>query len=350
MPLTLIRADVTEVKASAVVCPANPHPVIGGGTEAEIYRKAGKEKLLAARKRIGDIEAGTVRTAPAFALRTNYIFFTVGPVWQDGKHNEAAILKSCYLSCLQEAVKRNCESIVFPLLASGINGFPKDLALMSARETITRFLQDHDLNVILAVFDKESFRLSEETEKEVQSYIDDHYAEYQLEQTSRRRRREYANSPMPSAMYREDADEAMPVPKARPSVSFKISAAKQEAAPEPLFRVRGETFTDMLLRMIDEKGVKDSEVYKKANIDRKLFSKIRSNPDYHPKKNTVIAFCLSLNLPIRDARELLRSAGYAFSPASLSDLIIEYCLENEIYDVFEVNEILFKYDLPVLGG
>ena len=357
MPLTLIRADVTEVEASAVVCPANPNPVCGGGTEAAIYRKAGMNKLLAARERIGKIPAGSLRVAPGFGLKAKYVFFTVGPVWQDGRHQEAAILKSCYLSCLQEAVRLRCESIVFPLLASGINGFPKDLALLTARQTISSFLENNELNVILGVYDKEAFRISSEIEKDITSYIDDHYVLSHLEPGEERRRRYYnekrasEQSNLISGSVFDEEDVPMPLPSYSIKKPEAVSAPSDNAPiPSELFRTRGETFADMLFRMIDERDLKDSEVYKKANIDRKLFSKIRSNPDYHPKKNTVIAFCLSLHLDIGDARELLRSAGYAFSPANISDIIIEYCMEKGIYDVWEVNDILFRYDLPVLGG
>ena len=347
MPLTIIRNDIARVTADVIVCSANPEPECGGGGEASIYRRAGYDKLLQARKEIGFIATGDVQVTDAFDLDAKYIFHTVSPVWTDGMHHETDILAGCYRKCLEKAVSLQCESIAFPLLASGSFSFPKDLALLAARQTISDFLNEQDLDVYLVVFDKSAFRISQKIENDIRSFIDDSYAEmYAAESVNlprsadAPRRRKSRGSSLGSifrpsehkkeAYYAEDS--SLPV-----SLQERMSA-------------RAETFSEMLLRLIDERGLRDSDVYRKANIDRKLFSKIRSNPSYHPKKNTVIAFALALKLSIYETKELMRSAGYAFSPSSKSDIIIQYCMERGIYNVYEVNDILFNFDQPVLGN
>lgn len=345
MPLTIIRDDISRVSADVIVCSANPVPECGGSGEAAIYQRAGYDKLLQARQKIGVIETGDVQITEAFSLDAKYIFHTVSPVWTDGLHHEAEILGNCYRKCLKTAVFMHCESIAFPLLSSGSFGFPKDLALLTARQAVTDFLSEHDIDVILVVFDKTSFHISRVVERDVQSYINDRYAEEYG----------YGRNAMPAAKgsssrRRGRRPEALSI--FRPS--YDISDAAEEAASysvslQERISVHAETFSEMLLRLIDEREMKDSDVYKKANIDRKLFSKIRSNPSYHPKKYTVVAFALALELSFYETKELMRSAGYAFSPSSKADIIIQYCMERGIYNVYEVNEILFSFDQPLLG-
>ncbi|MCR5795730.1 MAG: macro domain-containing protein [Solobacterium sp.] len=348
MPLTIIRNDIARVPADVIVCSANPEPECGGSGEEAIYRRAGYEKLLQARKKIGFIKTGDVQVTDAYGLDAKYIFHTVSPVWTDGGHHEAEILAGCYRKCLEKAVSLHCESIAFPLLASGTFRFPKDLALLTARQTISDFLNEQDLDVLLVVFDKSAFRISQKIESDIRSFIDDSYAEMystaesvSLPKSADAPRRRKNRGFSPGSIFRPSAHkQEIPFEEA---VSYPISLQERMAA-------QAETFSDMLLRLIDERELRDSDVYRKANIDRKLFSKIRSNPSYHPKKNTVIAFALALELSFHDTKELMRSAGYAFSPSSKADIIIQYCMERGIYNVYEVNEILFKFDQPLLGN
>lgn len=335
MPLNIIRNTITAVKADAIVNSANPDPVAGGGAEGHIYAAAGYEKLLKARQKIGKINEGETAVTPAFALSAKYIIHTVSPVWIDGKHNEAERLRSCYRNALRKAEELKCTSIAFPLLATGRYSFPKEMALLLAREEITSFLKTVDMDVILAVYDPESFRIASKLQEDIRSYIDEHsyvspplsYMKLPPQGTEKRRRR---REPSVGAVMNEAiADEG---------ISLK-----------DIMDHTAETFSEMLLRMIDERELKDTDVYKKANVDRKLFSKIRSNASYHPKKNTVLAFALALKLSLDETKDLLERAGYALSPSSRADLIIQYCIEHKMYDIYEVNEVLFQFEQPGLG-
>lgn len=124
---------------------------------------------------------------------------------------------------------------------------------------------------------------------------------------------------------------------------------KRRASLEDVVNRLGESFQARLLRMIDERGMSDPEVYKRANVDRKLFSKIRCSEDYIPKKKTIVALAIALRLNLDDTKDLLASAGLALTNNSKADLIVSFCIENEIYDIFEVNALLSEFHQPILG-
>ena len=410
MPFQIIRNTITKVRADAIVNTANPEPIYADGTDRAVYEAAGADALLAARKEIGRIAVGKAAVTPAFALPAKYIIHTVGPVWEGGHAGEFEALASCYRESLTLAEQLGCRSIAFPLIATGVYGFPKDRALEIALTEIRTFLaaecpgedegnagSAREMAVTLVVFDRASFDLSAGLVEDVRQFIDDREAAWRREQ-------EFAgidSIPLMGQMYPEEPCFMAPPPpapsrsmpgnapggagaalfgEARESASrepvsrkpkrplmdrlagkFQRKADLEEEtlpAPEPIRAARslddlmsniGETFQECLLRLIDEKGMTDPEVYKRANIDRKLFSKIRCRADYQPTKRTACAFAVALRLNMDEAIDLLAKAGLAFSPASRFDLILEYCIQHHIYDIFEVNALLFDYDQPLLG-
>ena len=420
MPFHIIRNDITKVRADAIVNTANPEPVYAAGTDAAVYRAAGAGPLLAERRKIGRIRPGEVAVTSAFRLRAKYLIHTVGPVWQDGSHGEYDQLASCYRKSLLIARQLGCSSIAFPLISTGVYGFPKDRALDIALREISDFLEDAEMDVILVVFDRKAFDLSSALTAEISQYIDENYvrsqsaAEYtwtdsdeemlyglssgqsgvgrnapSRREESRRResflqkagRRSESGMPRPmaphylmdeSAPYSpglENSIDSSPVSHASaltdtilpsPEPSSPAMASKDITSPDKAARPRrslqdlmsqtGENFQECLLRMIDERGLTDAQVYKRANIDRKLFSKIRCKADYTPSRKTAISLAVALELNLDEMTDLLRKAGIALSPGSKFDLIIRYCVENRIYDTIRINAILFDYDQPLLGA
>ena len=356
MPFQIIRNDITKVKADAIVNTANPRPCVGSGTDRAVYAAAGESKLLEARKKIGDIAPGQARHTDAFDLEANYIIHTVGPAWVDGAHGEREILRSCYANTLSLATELKCESIAFPLIASGVYGFPKDEALNIALSEIGKFLLTHEMKVILVVFDRKALQLSEEIVGGIEAYIDDHDAELlhkaeygagrgrrNTSYLQERRERMYHVSMLP-----EGEEAAAPIPDA---VQLP-TAALPELAGKSLDEVlggKGETFQQRLLKLIDQSGMTDVMVYKKANIDRKVFSRIRCKADYKPKKKTALAFAIALELDLPTTLDLLSRAELTFSPSSQFDLIVSYFITHKNYNIFEINATLFKYDQPILG-
>ena len=369
MPFRIIRNDITRVRADAIVNTANPEPRYASGTDAAIYRAAGADDLLAKRKKIGRIAPGEAAVTPAFQLPAKYIIHTVGPAWIDGKHGEYAILRSCYRKSLLLAEQLGCESIAFPLIATGVYVFPKDQALEIALSVIREFLEDADLDVTLVVFGRGSYQIAAGLTERVEEYIDENYvseqmaAEYgaPLQSLSdiRRRRRLWereqvcGSALMPSAPSHALMDETVAEKEEVPRPAAKAAAASprkpKKASLEDVVNNLGETFQTRLLRMIDERGMSDPEVYKRANVDRKLFSKIRCNEDYIPKKKTIVALAIALRLNMDDTKDLLASAGLMLTNNSKADVIVSFCIENGIYDIFEVNALLFKFNQPILG-
>ena len=324
MPFQIIRNDITKVTADVIVNTANPHPVIGNGTDSAIYKAAGEAELLAERKKIGDIAPGQAVETPAFHLNAKYIIHTVGPEWVDGNHGERETLRSCYDNSLRLASELKAESIAFPLIATGVYGFPKDEALDIATDAIGKFLLTHEMNVILVVFNRDAFVLSKELIGEIDQYIDEHGVALAEE-------REYAG--MSESRRRRMIEQ-------RPAV--------KEISLDDMIENAGETFRQKLFDLIEEKGMDDVTVYKGANVDRKVFSTIRRKKDYKPKKQTAIALGLALNLDMSEMEDLLARAGYALSPSDKSDLIIQFCIHKGIYNVMKVEEILFDYKEPTL--
>ena len=354
MPFQIIRNDITKVKADAIVNTANPKPRIGRGTDSAIYAAAGEEQLLAARKKIGDIAPGQAASTDAFALSAKYIIHTVGPAWIDGNHGEKDVLRSCYEESLNLAAELKCKSIAFPMIATGVYGFPKDEALNIALSTIGKFLLTHEMKVILVVFDRKALELSEKLVGGIEQYIDEHAAdllrkaEYGGEYTSDIRRRRLAQLERVEELYdlkESDADEVADEATS-PIIGLPDVAGK---SLDDILGGVGATFQQRLFQLIDERGLDDVTVYKKANIDRKVFSRIRCKADYKPKKKTAVAFAIALELDLPTTLDLLSRAGMAFSPSDGFDLIVSYFITNKNYDIYEINAALFKYGQPVLG-
>jgi O-acetyl-ADP-ribose deacetylase (regulator of RNase III) len=341
MPFTIVRQDITNMQVDAIVNAANTQLAMGGGVCGAIFRAAGASELQEACDKLAPIQTGDAVITPGFRLPARYIIHTAGPVYRDGKSGEAEQLRASYLNSLKRAVENQCESIAFPLISSGIYGYPKGEALQVASSAIQDFLSDHDLEVYLAVFDKASFVISEKLLGEVTQYIDEHYVEAHREK--RRKLLDVESRLVREAVYSE-------YDGAKPSPVFKQSHAAPIKSLDDLIGNLDEPFSTTLLRLIDAKGKTDVEVYKRANIDRKLFSKIRSGKGYMPSKRTAIALAVALELTLDETQDLLKRAGYALSHSQMFDVIVEYFIINGKYDIYEINQVLFGYDLPCWEG
>ena len=331
MPLQIVRNDITKMRVDAIVNAANETLLGGSGVDGAIHQAAGPE-LLAECRTLHGCKTGQAKITKGYHLPAKFVIHTVGPVWEGGSYGERELLVSAYRSSLELALEHRCETVAFPLISSGVFGYPKDQALKVAVDTIGDFLLQHDMTVYLVIFDKAAYTIGGKLFSDIAAYIDDRYAEEHTdsdEEQLRRRFRVLASAPMPEA-------EAAP-------------AAAPSSLNEAL-EMLDESFSQMLLRKIDEAGLTDAECYKRANVDRRLFSKIRSDIHYKPSKPTAMAFAVALELPLDEAREMLQKAGFAFSHASKFDIIVEYFIAHRNYNIFEINEALFAFDQSLLGG
>lgn len=350
MPLNIVRNDITKVKADAIVNSANRKPVCGGGTEYQIYEAAGHEDLLKARKQVGPLDVAEVAVTPAFALDAKYIIHTVGPKWNDGKSGEMLALAGCYRNALEKAKELGCESIAFPLISSGVFRFPKDYAVRIATQAIGEFLQTNEMLVTLVVFDRKAFEVSEDLYSDIRAFIDDNYVQDKYGDVRRYARRRWQGRNILDEE-RYDAFEKWgdEVPDGEPLYCAMKLAEKSSASLDDILAKPGETFCDKLFNLIHEKNLDDVEVYKKANLDRKHFSKIRSNVKYKPTKKTALALAIALHLNMDETVDLLARAELALSPSNRGDLVVSYFIERGKYDIWEINNMLFKFGLPTLG-
>lgn len=334
MPLQIVRNDITKMKVDAIVNAANRSLLGGGGVDGCIHRAAGPE-LLAECKTLGSCETGNAKITKGYRLPCKYVIHAVGPRWRDGKHGEREKLVSCYRTSLALAKEHGCETVAFPLISSGIYGYPKDQALKVAIDTISDFLLENDMTVYIVIFDRKAYQIGEKLFSDIAAYIDDNYVDAHTDTRSERLRRMQMLSDEP-----EEASFGAPLAP---------MAASAKTLDDALSQI-DESFSEMLLRKIDEKGMTDAQCYKKANIDRKLFSKIRSDRLYKPSKPTALAFAIALELPLDETKEMLMKAGFALSHSNKFDIIIEYFIEHGNYNVFEINEALFAFDQSLLGA
>lgn len=342
MPFTIVRQDITKMKVDAIVNAANTELQMGGGVCGAIFKAAGAAQLQAACDKLAPIKTGEAVITPGFNLPAKFIIHAAGPVYQAwNKEKNEQELRAAYANSLKRAVENNCESIAFPLISSGIYGYPKDEALRVATSAIQDFLSDHDIDVTLVVFDKSAFIISRELLGEVESYIDEHYIE--AGKVSRRQLLEVEREAL--------SKKSLTVSEYEEPIIVETDAPSFLRAPlDDLVGNLDEPFSGTLLRLIDAKGMTDVEVYKRANLDRKLFSKIRSNKGYMPSKRTAIALAVALELSLDETEDLLKRAGYALSHAVKFDVIVEYFIINGKYDILEINQVLFEHDQPLLGG
>ncbi len=344
MPLQIIRQDITKIPCDAIVNPTSETLTPTGGVDLAVHKAAGR-KLLEAVRSIGSVNTGEAVITPGFGLGARFVIHTAGPVWQGGDHGEEVLLEACYKNSLNLAKENSCESVAVPLISSGEYGFPKDRVLRVALGAIGDFLFDNDMLVCLVVFDRTSYSLGERLFGDVESFIDENYVNMPFIDRARSavspsRREKLSSPPMPMA-----ARACAPI-KEEPQDQGCVYDSKPLDIDD--FIKLDEGFAVKLLRLIDLKGMDDVECYKKANVSKQTWYKIMNDKHYKPNKKTAISFAVALGLSLKETQDLLESVGFVLSHSSLFDVIIMYCLSNGIYDVCEIDSILFSYDQETL--
>ena len=349
MPFKIIRDDITKVKADAIVNPANPEPVIGGGVESAIYEAAGKEKLLEARKELGRLQPGKVGVTEAFNLAAKYIIHVSGLYWKGGNSFEARCLKECYEKALKAVLDKGCKSIAFPLLGTGTYGFPKDIGLDIAVSTFTEFLEEYEMDITLVVFGNDAVNVSGKLVDEVRSFVDDKYVKEALE-AEYKKDRNIERYALPNERFhlllKEETYDVLDNACTKDTLSAK-QPGSLEAALKNIYK---ESFEKHLQQLINKKGLKNSEVYAAANISKQYFSKLLKG-QVKPSKDKMLALAVGLRLNMDEVADFLRIAGYALSPISQTDTVVEYFIRKQEYNVLKINIVLFDYGLePLTNG
>lgn len=349
MPFKIIRDDITKVKADAIVNPANPEPVIGGGVESAIYEAAGKEKLLEARKELGRLQPGKVGVTEAFNLAAKYIIHVSGLYWKGGNSFEARCLKECYEKALKAVLDKGCKSIAFPLLGTGTYGFPKDIGLDIAVSTFTEFLEEYEMDITLVVFGNDAVNVSGKLVDEVRSFVDDKYVKEALE-AEYKKDRNIERYALPNERFhlllKEETYDVLDNACTKDTLSAK-QPGSLEAALKNIYK---ESFEKHLQQLINKKGLRNSEVYAAANISKQYFSKLLKG-QVKPSKDKMLALAVGLRLNMDEVADFLRIAGYALSPISQTDTVVEYFIRKQEYNVLKINIVLFDYGLePLTNG
>ena len=343
MPLKIIRQDITKIKCDAIVNPTNEDLYPGGGVDLAIHNAAGEE-LLQACQALGGLRIGQAKVTPAFDLSARFVIHTAGPLWQGGENGERELLESCYKESLALAKDNGCESVAFPLISSGLYGYPKDRVLRVAMDVIGEFLFENEMTVYLVVFDKTSYAISEKLFSDVTSFIDDFYTEVSLplfDSIRENRRYDEYRARRATKSKRSDAND----------FDEEFCELIAPVSLDDMLSSMDKGFAETLFYYIDQKGIGDVECYKRANVDKKTFSKIKCNKDYRPSKITVLSFAIALRLDLEETRHLLNTVGFSLSRSSKFDVIIEYFITTGNYrDIYDVNETLYQFDQSMLGA
>ena len=358
MPFRIIRNDITKVKADAIVNPANPEVCIGGGVESAIYKAAGKGILLDARKELGLLQPGEVGVTKAFNLDAKYIVHVSGPWWKGGNKGEIKCLRDCYEKALTTAKNYGCESIVFPLLATGTYGFPKEVGIQIAVDAFTKFLEEYEMEITLVVFESEAVSISGKLVEEVRSFIDDRLVEEALvaeysENRACPRNRRFGVNTASFVPVKEDAEETERLyTQNRPHLAEEKPLAAclpKTSLEDALKNIYTDSFEKHLQKLINKKGLKNSEVYAAANISKQYFSKLLKG-QVKPSKEKMLALAVGLRLNMDETVDFLRIAGYALSPISQTDTVVEYFIRKQEYNVLKIDIVLFDYGLEPLSN
>lgn len=339
MPIQIIRNDITVMEVDAIVNAANSTLLGGGGVDGAIHKAAGGE-LLKKCLTLGGCKTGNAKITPGYRLPAKYIIHTVGPVWHGGDKNESEKLASCYRSSLELANENGCKTVAFPLISAGAYGYPKAQALKIALDTVSAYLLTHDMTVYIVLFDKELTLIGDKLYSNIKKYIDDVYVDLHINDQSVLLPEEVQSTKLlfqsaEQCIQQNDICETVVQPPSKSKLEDRLS-------------IIDESFSQMLLRKIDEKGMTDAECYKKANVDRRHFSKIKNQPSYKAGKTTVLAFCFALELSLEETKEMLLKSGYALSHSDKFDIIVEYFIMSKNYNLFAVNEALFEFDQQLI--
>ena len=358
MPLRIIRNDITKVKADAIVNTANPEVAIGGGVETAIYSAAGKEKLLDARKKIGILQPGEVGVTEAFDLEAKYIIHVSSPRWKGGNKGEIKCLRDCYEKVLKTAKDYGCKSIAFPLLATGTYGFPKEVGVQVAVDAFTAFLEEYEMEITLVVFECEAVSISGKLVEEVRSFIDDRLVEEALveeyaEDRPYRRERRFGAETASLVPVNEGVKDVKELYTSKiPYMAEEKPLARcapQVSLEDALKNIYTDSFEKYLQKLINKKGLKNSEIYAAANISKQYFSKLLKG-QVKPSKEKMLALAVGLRLNMDETVDFLRIAGYALSPISQTDTVVEYFIRKQEYNVLKIDIVLFDYGLEPLSN
>lgn len=349
MPFSIVRSDIARLDVDAVVNAANEGLIAGGGVCGAIFSAAGYEQLQEACRRIAPCPTGSAMVTQGFDLPARWIIHAVGPRWIDGRHGEEGLLRRAYRSALDQAAQLRVASVAFPLISAGIYGYPPAAALDVACEEIARFLNDRagtdagDMRVVLAIYNRRAFAASLDCYDEVALRIQDAQGEESF----------FACD---SAVCAETAEKSCDLgfgPGFDLDLDLQALAAPRaidEAEIAELLNKLDASFSQAVLSLIDARGLTDVEVYKRANLSRQLFSKIRRDQGYKPTKATAVALAIALELSLDECDDLLERAGFSLSTSSKFDVIVHYFIERECYDIYKLNAMLFAFDQPLLGS
>lgn len=380
MPFKIVRNDITKMNTEAIVNTANDHPTVGTGCDYAVYMAAGYEELLAYRREnIGYVKEGDVFITPGFHLPAQYIIHAVSPLYVDGRHDEEALLRSCYRKSLALAAQRGISSIAFPLISTGGFGYPKEEGMRIAVDEIHAFLLHSDMQVCLVVFDEKAAAMGRNLYPDLEAYIDLNYVQERNEEEYGSFKSLRISAAQREARLREEnlreaslRDFILGEPilgasspgapnLGKPSLEkpdvcgVMMAAPEEDHGAEEIERRLAErmahmadSFSQYLLYLIEQKGMENADVYKRAIVDKKVFSKIKNNPQYHPQKMTALCLCIGARLNLDESRDLLARAGYALSPCDKTDIIFSYFIEHGIYDMIDLDIQLEEHGLPCI--
>lgn len=335
MPFFIVEGDITKMNTDCIVISSDVSLKPVGGMSTALYNAVKEPELLKKEcEKIGFCGGCECVTTRSYGLASKYIIHSVAPIFCDCGKNAEKYMETCYKNALYMAGCKEAKSVSLPFIGTGKKGFPKDMVLRSAINSIKNYLDKYDMNIYFVVHNRSSFLVDSNLIEKVNNFINDNYT------GKTNKSFDIINSFAES--FTVDSDTF---------VNFPIDFNRADIATDEIVEKNSEKvkFDELLKNEMKKHKIRDSKLYRKCNIEKDAFARLKNDINKNPSKEIVFALTVGLEMNIFDAEIFVKKCGYSLSSDYKQNVILRYFLENKMFDIYTINEIMFYYNESQLG-